>query len=224
VRRCSAQARWAGSRCDGEGTTSYSVTTARAIRCACAITEAVTELGLEVRAGLHTGECELIDGKIAGIAVHTGARVAAKANPGEVLVSRTVKDLVAGSGLAFETAERMNSRASRANGDSTQSSTDAAPATLHSGDIPEHWPRGTICSLARVLVLSGYGLGLFLAAQVGPVTLLIVRSVLRGGRAVAVGLAMAAAVAAIDLAYAIVGLAGMGWCWTRDRHVSGSGR
>jgi putative LysE/RhtB family amino acid efflux pump len=61
-----------------------------------------------------------------------------------------------------------------------------------------------------VLVLTGYGLGLFLAAQVGPVTLLIVRSVLRGGRALAVGLAMAAAVAAIDLAYAIAGLAGVG--------------
>jgi threonine/homoserine/homoserine lactone efflux protein len=61
-----------------------------------------------------------------------------------------------------------------------------------------------------VLVLSGYGLGLFLAAQVGPVTLLIMRSVLRGGRAIAVGLAMAAAVAAIDLAYALVGLAGVG--------------
>jgi putative LysE/RhtB family amino acid efflux pump len=61
-----------------------------------------------------------------------------------------------------------------------------------------------------VLVLSGYGLGLFLAAQVGPVTLLIVRSVLRGGRAIAVGLAMAAAVASIDLAYALVGLAGIG--------------
>jgi putative LysE/RhtB family amino acid efflux pump len=61
-----------------------------------------------------------------------------------------------------------------------------------------------------VLVLSGYGLGLFLAAQVGPVTLLIVRSVLRGGRAVAVGLAMAAAVAGIDMAYAVVGLAGFG--------------
>jgi putative LysE/RhtB family amino acid efflux pump len=61
-----------------------------------------------------------------------------------------------------------------------------------------------------MLVLSGYGLGLFLAAQVGPVTLLIIRSVLRGGRALAVGLAMAAAVAAIDLAYAIVGLAGVG--------------
>jgi putative LysE/RhtB family amino acid efflux pump len=61
-----------------------------------------------------------------------------------------------------------------------------------------------------VLVLSGYGLGLFLAAQVGPVTLLIVRSVLRGGRALAVGLAMAAAVAGIDLLYATVGLAGVG--------------
>jgi class 3 adenylate cyclase len=57
---------------------------------------------LEVRAGLHTGECELIDGKVAGIAVHTGARVASNARPGEVLVSSTVKDLVAGSGIAFQ--------------------------------------------------------------------------------------------------------------------------
>jgi hypothetical protein len=61
-----------------------------------------------------------------------------------------------------------------------------------------------------VLVLSGYGLGLFLAARVGPVTLLIIRSVLRGGRALAVGLAMAVAVVGIDLAYAIVGLSGVG--------------
>jgi class 3 adenylate cyclase len=60
------------------------------------------ELGLQVRAGLHTGECELVEGKVAGIAVHTGARVAAQAQPGEVLVSQTVKDLVAGSGLAFQ--------------------------------------------------------------------------------------------------------------------------
>jgi len=75
---------------------------ARAIRCACAIVEAVKELGLQVRAGLHTGECELVDGKVAGIAVHTGARVATNAKPGEVLVSSTVKDLVAGSGLSFE--------------------------------------------------------------------------------------------------------------------------
>jgi pimeloyl-ACP methyl ester carboxylesterase len=75
---------------------------ARAIRCACAILDAVRELGIEVRAGLHTGECELIDGKAAGIAVHTGARVAALAHPGEVLVSRTVKDLVAGSGIELD--------------------------------------------------------------------------------------------------------------------------
>jgi class 3 adenylate cyclase len=75
---------------------------ARAIRCACAIVESIAELGLEVRAGLHTGECELVDGKVAGIAVHTGARVASHAQPDEVLVSSTVKDLVAGSGLTFD--------------------------------------------------------------------------------------------------------------------------
>jgi class 3 adenylate cyclase/pimeloyl-ACP methyl ester carboxylesterase len=75
---------------------------ARAIRCACAISSSVADLGLDVRAGLHTGECELIDGKVAGIAVHTGARVASQASPGEVLVSSTVKDLVAGSGIQFE--------------------------------------------------------------------------------------------------------------------------
>jgi len=75
---------------------------ARAIRCGRAVTEAVRELGLEVRAGLHTGECEIVDGKIGGIAVNIGARVAAQARPGEVLVSQTVRDLVAGSGLAFE--------------------------------------------------------------------------------------------------------------------------
>src|SRR5262245_21257293 len=75
---------------------------ARAIRCACAILERMPELGLAVRVGLHTGECELVEGKMAGIAVHTGARVAAEARPGEVLVSSTVKDLVAGSGLVFE--------------------------------------------------------------------------------------------------------------------------
>jgi class 3 adenylate cyclase len=75
---------------------------ARAIRCACAIVEEVRELGLSIRAGLHTGECEIAEGKVAGIAVHTGARVAAEALANEVLVSSTVKDLVAGSGIAFE--------------------------------------------------------------------------------------------------------------------------
>jgi class 3 adenylate cyclase len=75
---------------------------ARAIRCAQAIREAVQPLGVELRTGLHTGECELLDGKVGGIAVHIGARVAESAGPGEVLVSSTVKDLVAGSGLEFE--------------------------------------------------------------------------------------------------------------------------
>lgn len=74
---------------------------ARAVRCACSIVQRVRELGLEVRAGLHTGECEVMNGKVGGIAVHIGARVAKEAAPGEVLVSSTVKDLVAGSGLRF---------------------------------------------------------------------------------------------------------------------------
>jgi len=75
---------------------------ARAIRCACAVVDRVRELGIDVRAGLHTGECEVADGKVAGIAVHTGARVATNAQGGEVVVSSTVKDLVAGSGIEFE--------------------------------------------------------------------------------------------------------------------------
>ena len=62
----------------------------------------VRRLDLEVRVGLHTGECEILGEKLSGIAVHTGARVAALAGSGEVLVSGTVKDLVAGSGIAFE--------------------------------------------------------------------------------------------------------------------------
>jgi class 3 adenylate cyclase len=74
---------------------------ARAVRCASGIIDAVKSLGITIRAGLHTGECELIGNKVGGIAVHTGARVAAHAGPGEVLVSSTVKDLVAGSGLRF---------------------------------------------------------------------------------------------------------------------------
>jgi len=75
---------------------------ARAIRCAQAVVEGMHALGLEVRAGVHTGECELHDGKVAGLAVSIGARVAAAAGPGEVFVSQTVKDLVAGTGLALE--------------------------------------------------------------------------------------------------------------------------
>jgi pimeloyl-ACP methyl ester carboxylesterase len=75
---------------------------ARAVRCAMAAGDAVRDLGVEIRAGIHTGECELDGPKIRGIAVHTGARIASLAGAGEVLVSQTVKDLVSGSGLAFD--------------------------------------------------------------------------------------------------------------------------
>jgi class 3 adenylate cyclase len=74
---------------------------ARGVRCVCAIADEIRQLGIDVRAGLHTGECEMMDGDVGGIAVHIGARVASLAGAGEVLVSSTVKDLVAGSGLRF---------------------------------------------------------------------------------------------------------------------------
>jgi class 3 adenylate cyclase len=74
---------------------------ARGVRCACAISEEIKPLGIAVRAGLHTGECEMIGDDVGGIAVHIGARVAALADADEVFVSSTVKDLVAGSGLRF---------------------------------------------------------------------------------------------------------------------------
>jgi class 3 adenylate cyclase len=74
---------------------------ARGVRCALAICDGVRALGLEVRAGLHTGECERMGENVGGIAVHIGARIAGEAAPGEVLVSSTVKDLVVGSGLTF---------------------------------------------------------------------------------------------------------------------------
>jgi class 3 adenylate cyclase len=85
---------------DGFLTTFYGP--ARAVRCGRAIVDAIKSLGLQVRAGVHTGECEVVGEKLGGIAVHIGARVAALAEPGEVLASRTVKDLVAGSGIRFE--------------------------------------------------------------------------------------------------------------------------
>ena len=77
---------------------------ARAIRCGRAVVDAVGGLGLAVRAGVHTGECEVVGQKLAGLTVHLGAQVAAQAAPGEVLVSSTVRDLIAGSGI--ELADR----------------------------------------------------------------------------------------------------------------------
>jgi class 3 adenylate cyclase/pimeloyl-ACP methyl ester carboxylesterase len=99
-------ARYRGTEVDtaGDGFFASFDGPARAIRCAQAIKEAIARLGLDIRAGLHTGECESIGGKIGGIAVVIGSRVGALAGPGEVLVSQTVKDLVAGSGLTFEDA------------------------------------------------------------------------------------------------------------------------
>ena len=75
---------------------------ARAVRCALAVSQAVRQLRFDIRAGVHTGECEVVGDKLGGIAVHTGARIMSQADPSQVLVSRTVKDLVAGSGILFE--------------------------------------------------------------------------------------------------------------------------
>jgi class 3 adenylate cyclase len=96
--------RWRGVENDTAGDGFYATFDgpARAIRCALEITERVRSVGLDVRAGVHTGECEIIDGKAAGITVSIGARVAANGRSSEVVVSQTVKDLVAGSGFLFE--------------------------------------------------------------------------------------------------------------------------
>jgi class 3 adenylate cyclase len=102
-----ALGRWRGleSSTAGDGFYATFDGPARAIRCAVEIGHRVLDdLGIEIRAGVHTGECELIDGQVSGITVSIGARVAAHAGPSEVLVSQTVKDLVAGSGLTFQEA------------------------------------------------------------------------------------------------------------------------
>jgi class 3 adenylate cyclase/pimeloyl-ACP methyl ester carboxylesterase len=102
IRRVLEQYRGREINTSGDGFLAAFDGPARAVRCATAIRDAVRSLNIEVRCGLHTGECEVVGNDIAGIAVHTGARVAELAAPGEVLVSQTVCDLVAGSGLAFE--------------------------------------------------------------------------------------------------------------------------
>ena len=97
-------ARYRGTEIDtaGDGFLATFDGPARAVRCAAAIVESLRGIDLDLRAGVHTGECELVDGKVRGVAVHTGARVASLAGAGEVFVSQTVKDLVAGSGLSLE--------------------------------------------------------------------------------------------------------------------------
>jgi class 3 adenylate cyclase/membrane protein implicated in regulation of membrane protease activity len=97
-------ARFQGREIDtaGDGFLAIFDKPAQAIHCACAVSDAVRQLGIEIRAGLHTGECEAVGDKMRGIAVHIGARVAALATSGEILLSSTVKDLVAGAGIRFE--------------------------------------------------------------------------------------------------------------------------
>jgi class 3 adenylate cyclase len=96
-------ARFGGAEVDtaGDGFLATFEGPGRAIRAAVEIVEGTDALGIRIRAGVHTGECERIAGKVGGIAVHIAARIAAAAQPGEVLVSRTVKDLVAGSGIVL---------------------------------------------------------------------------------------------------------------------------
>jgi class 3 adenylate cyclase len=98
--------RWHGVEADTVGDGFYATFDgpARAIRCALDIVARIRELGIEIRAGVHTGECEIVEGKCTGIAVSIGARVASTASPSEVRVSQAVKDLVAGSGLTFDDA------------------------------------------------------------------------------------------------------------------------
>jgi class 3 adenylate cyclase len=101
IRRRLSRFRGRAIKTTGDGVLATFDGPARGVRCACAIADEIRPLGIEVRAGIHTGECEIIGDDVGGIAVNIGARVLALACAGEVLVSGTVKDLVAGSGLRF---------------------------------------------------------------------------------------------------------------------------
>ncbi len=101
IRRNLARFRGHEVKSTGDGILATFDGPARGVRCACTIADEIRPLGIEVRAGLHTGECEMLDNDVGGIAVHIGARIASLAGASEVLVSSTVKDLVAGSGLRF---------------------------------------------------------------------------------------------------------------------------
>jgi hypothetical protein len=99
---------------------------ARAVHCALV----VRQLGIEVRAGVHSGECELIGDNVGGIAVHTGARIMAKAETGGVLVSGTLKDLVSNSGINFHDQASTSSRGFPTSGDSSRRAPDWSPQTF----------------------------------------------------------------------------------------------
>ncbi|MFN2544731.1 MAG: adenylate/guanylate cyclase domain-containing protein [Actinomycetota bacterium] len=96
--------RFGGQEIDtaGDGFFAWFPSATAAIRCAIAVREAVVEIGVELRIGIHTGECEIVGDKLRGMAVHIGARVGSKAGAGEILVSRTVRDLLIGSAFVFE--------------------------------------------------------------------------------------------------------------------------
>jgi class 3 adenylate cyclase/DNA-binding CsgD family transcriptional regulator len=125
----------------GDGVLATFDSPARALRCAIALSEAARRIGLELRAGVHTGECEVRGGNVAGIAVHIGARVRAAARPGEVLASSTVRDLVVGSGLEFLDRGRQVLRGVPGEwtlfavvGDAERPRPAAAAAQAHDGD------------------------------------------------------------------------------------------
>jgi class 3 adenylate cyclase len=101
IRRILSRFRGHEIKTTGDGVLATFDSPARGLRCACAIADEIRPLGIEIRASLHTGECEMIGDNVGGIAVHIGARVAAIAGADEVLVSSIVKDLAAGSGLRF---------------------------------------------------------------------------------------------------------------------------
>jgi class 3 adenylate cyclase len=122
IRRNLARFRGHEVKTTGDGILATFDGPARGVRCACAIAEEIRPLGIEVRAGLHTGECEMIDNDVGDIAVHIGARVASLAGAGEVLVSSTVKDQWPAPVCASATAAANLSRAFRANGTSMRSS------------------------------------------------------------------------------------------------------
>ncbi len=101
VRRTLARFRGREANVAGDGFLATFDGPARGVRCALELTQAVRQLGIDIRAGVHIGECEMLGDDVGGVAVHTGARIMGEAEPGEVLTSSTVKDLVAGSGLSF---------------------------------------------------------------------------------------------------------------------------
>jgi class 3 adenylate cyclase len=101
VRRTLARFRGREANVAGDGFLATFDGPARAVRCALELVKEVRQLGIEIRAGVHIGECEVMGDDVGGVAVHAGARIMAEARPGEVLASSTIKDLVAGSGLSF---------------------------------------------------------------------------------------------------------------------------